>query len=511
MSHLSAVPAIVLSTLLLSSCGDDQSAAPILLDGENPDVVEEPVIGQSRNNVAAPDYLGELEFSETITVDLDPLLDESDLNRAYSGIMARDGLTVRVPIKGERGQDKAFISIDTHSGVASWTFRNLSDDTRILFDANNQAVAVLAIGCAAVDYIAEQDVTLFDMTSVLSTGRCFSAEQQVSAYGDVVLVGSYSDGTGTPYLNTTTEFHAYTFNTASLVNYPDLRLGFDGVTLSPKWPDSLFSRVGLSDDGGYLLTRQWWEGTESFGGTRRQVGSVLWNTSTGDWETLGLMADQRGCISTQKVSCKPPYSYVMSSDGMTQYAQIPTSDEINQGSGPVVQFATTTEKSGTNQPSATVVEGLESGASLSVSHTGQYLVFFAVDDTDVLRKGYTLYDDETEQYASLNRSLRACPSQDDNGNTIDETACEYTSIPGTITSNATAFSADGSTLLLKSISRSTDSLQRVVDNFLVDISNESVYTVPAPFSGDPLAMSGNGAVMLGVTGFPDYDFVIGKR
>jgi hypothetical protein len=64
---------------------------------------------------------------------------------------------------------------------------------------------------------------------------------------------------------------------------------------------------------------------------------------------------------------------------------------------------------------------------------------------------------------------------------------------------------------LRSISRSTDSQQHVVDNFIVDIDDSNVYTIPTPFSGDPLGISADGSVMLGVTGFPDYDFVIGKR
>ena len=511
MPYASAVSVIVLSTLLLSSCGGNESVAPILSDGENPDAAQEPMVGQSQVDTDNPIYLGDLEFTETMTVDLDPLLDQSDLNRAYSGVMARDGSTVRVPVKSQRGHDKAFVSINTESGEASWLFRSLGDDTRILFDANNQAIAVLAIGCGSVSYMAEQEVTLFDMTSALPEGRCFSVDQRVSANGEVVLLGSYINGTGTPYLSTTTDFHAYTFNTASLIDYPDIRLEYDGVNLTPQWPDSLFSGAGFSDDGRYLLTRQWWEGTESFGGTRRQVGAVRWDTSSGDWQVVGLMADQRGCIATQKVSCRPTYSYVMSSDGMTQYSQIPTSEEINQGSGPVVQFATITEKSVVNQPNASVVAGLESGASLSVDSSGRYLVFVANDDSDSLRKGYMLYDDQTGRYASLNRALRTCPVRDDSGNTIDESNCAYISVPGTIASNATHFSANGTTLLLSSISRSTEKLEHAVDNFLVDISDKNVFTIPEPFSGDPLGISGDGTLMLGVTGFPDYDFVIGKR
>lgn len=511
MPHVITVPAIVISSLLVVSCGGERSVAPVLLDGENPDIQGSPVIEQPQIDMIVAEFQGNLEFSSTLNVDLDPILDESDLNRAYSGIMARDGLTVRVPVKGDSGHDKAFISIDTDSGETSWMFRSVSDDTRIVFDANNRPVAVLAIGCGSVNYIAEQDITLFDMTSLMPAGRCFSAEQEISANGEVVLIGSYDEDVGTPYLSTTTQFHAYTFNTASLVDYPELTMSVDGVALSPLWPDAFFSNVGFSDDGRWLVTKQWWEGIESFGGTRRQVGAVLWDTSTGDWQTLGLMADQRNCISTQKVSCKPPYSYVMTSDGMTQYSQIPTSEEINQGAGPVVEFATTTEKTRTNQPGAMIVAGLESVTSLTVDGSGRRLVFFATADTDQLSKGYVLYDEQSGEYASLNRSLRACSSVDNDGNTIDEAECVYTSVPTTITSNATAFSADGSRLLLKSISRSSDSQQHVVDNFMVDVEDSAVYTIPLPFSGDPQGMSGDGAVMLGVTGFPEYNFVIGKR
>lgn len=511
MSHFSAVPILVLSTLLLSACGDEQLKAPIFSDGENPGSTQPVFVGQASQDRASPEFQGDLEFSTTLTVALDTVLEESDVNKAFTGIMARDGLTVRVPVEGASGQARGFILIDTISGDANWMFKDLSKDTRIIFDANNFPVAVLAIGCEPAIYTAEQDVTLTDMTSLLPGGRCFSAEQRASADGNVVIFGSYTQGAGTAYLSATTRFHAYTLNTASLVDYPDSRLGVDGVTLSPRWPDSLFTNTGFSDDGRWLLTRQWWEGTETFGGTRRQVGAVLWNTTSGDWRTLGLMADQRNCIPTRNVSCRPAYSYVMSSDGMTQYAQVPTIEEINPGAGPIVQFATITQRSATNQPGATVISGMASGTSLNVDGPGSRIVFVATNDTDTLRKGYTLYEAQSEQYISLNRALRACPTSDEDGETIAESECPYTSIPRTITSNATTFTADGSRLLLRAISRSTDAQKHVVDSFLMDIADGNVYTIPTPFSGDALAISGDGAVMLGVTGFPNYDFVIGRR
>ena len=103
MPNITAISALVFGSMLLISCGGDRSISPVLSDGENPDESEPAVIGGSQTDAVIPEFQGNLEFSSTLAVDLDPLLDESDLNRAYSGIMARDGLTVRVPVKGGSG------------------------------------------------------------------------------------------------------------------------------------------------------------------------------------------------------------------------------------------------------------------------------------------------------------------------------------------------------------------------------------------------------------------------
>ena len=513
MSNSCAVPVILMSSVFLISCSsnNDEVLAPLLADAQTPVTTEIPSVVEPFIDIEAPEFKGNLDFANTVTIELDALLDGSNLRTAYSGVMARDGLTVNVPVKDERGYNKAYIQINVGNGEAGWAFSELSDDTRILFDANNQPIAALAIGCGTVSYVSHQDLTLFDMTNLLPAGKCFTADQTVSASGEVVVVGTYADITGNPFLNTTTKFHAYSLNTASWVDYPDLRLGVDGLTLQPIWPDSLFSTSGMSDDGKWMLTRQWWEGTESFGETRRQVGAVLWNTLSGDWQTLGLIADQRSCIGTSKVSCKPPYNYVMSSDGWTQFVQVPTSERIELGSGPLVKFATNTVKTASSQPSATLVPGLLNTTSLTVDNTGSHLVFFATENSELPSKGYTLYNDVTGQFSSLNRALNTCSSVDSDDSVVAESDCLYASVPVTTTSNATTFTADGSKLLLRSISRSTDSNQQQVDDFMLDVAQGRVYTIPAPFSGDPLSVSGNGSVMLGVTGYPDYDFVIGTR
>lgn len=511
MPHVIAVSVIVLSTLLVASCGGERSTALTFSDGENP--VQRPGNGTGNPQYEAqtPEYKGDLEFSSTRTVDLSALLDGSELHSAHAAIMAHDGLTVLVRMQDEKGHAQAFIIIDTNTGEANWLFREISDDTRIVFDANNRPVAALAIRCGSVSYRAEQDITLFDMTNVIPAQRCLSSEQQVSADGNVVLLGSYDAESTNSSSNEITQFHAYSINTASLIDYPDTRLSIDGVTLSARWPDSLFTDSYFSDDGQWLLTRQWWEGIDRSGGTRRQVGSVLWDTSSGQWQTRGLMADQRHCIATQKLSCKPPYRYVMSSDGMTQYVQTPTSERINPGSGPVVEFATTTFKTGSSQVGVSRVVGLDNVASLTVDSSGEQLAFFVQDDTERVQEGYRLFDGSSGQSVSLNRSLSLCPSSAENDNKQDDTSCVHQTVPRSIASNAISFSADGSRLLLKAIARLTDSQQRLLHDFLLDIDDGNVYTIPAPFSAEPQGMSGDGSVMLGISGFPDYDFVIGRR
>jgi len=461
--------------------------------------------------IQTPEFQGDVTFTRMLSVDLDPMISAAGLNRAYTGVMARDGSSVRVDVEDDEGNVSGIISIDTETGESSWLFTDLSDDTRVLFDADNSAVAVLAIGCGELLYASSATVEPFDMSGLISTERCYSARPELSADGQVALVGTYVAGDGTPFLSASSELHAYTFNTADFLTYPDVTLAVDGLDLAPRLSASTFQNGILSDDGSLLLSQQWWEATDDSGNTVRQVGGVLWNTTTGVWTVLGSAPDERGCRDSQKVSCVPNYDYVLSSDSTTQYAHVPTSVVIDEASGPLVTFATHVDRTSTREPLSIVVDNLDNGVGLTVNNDGSQLVFYASTDTEELQQGYTFYSQTTGQFISMNQSLRACSSQDENGSDIDVSECEFTSIPATLTNNATSFTDSGDHVLFRSISRFTDDFQQSINSFLLDVDDGKMYTIPQNFSSDPDTVSGDASLLLGNTGFPDYEFLIGQR
>jgi len=455
---------------VISGCGGSESTNAVLSD----DTLDP---GDSAF-IQVPAFQGDVPFARILSIDLDPMISAAGLDRAYSGIMAQDGNSVIVNVEDNGGNVSGVIRIDTESGEASWMFTDMSEDTRVLFDADNTAVAVLAVGCGELFYASEQGIEPTDMSGIIPSGRCYSARPILSADGSVALIGTYEAGDGTPFISASAELHAYTFNTADLKTYPDVSMTVNDADLNPRLLATTFQNGDFSDDGSLLLSQQWWEGSDDAGNTIRQVGGVLWNTSTGAWSILGSAPDERGCRDTQKVSCVPDYDYVLSSDSTTQYAHVPTASVINEGVGPIVDFATFVDRTSTTEPLSTVVENLDNGDGLTVNNDGSQLVFFASTDTDELEQGYTFYNLPTGQFISLNRSLRACFVQDENGNVVDPSDCEYTSVPATLTSNATSFTANGDHVLFRSISRFTDDFQQASNGFLLDVDNAAMYTIP---------------------------------
>ncbi len=497
---------VVISSLLLgviSGCGGSESNNAVLSD----DTLDP---GASAF-VQVPAFQGDVPFTRVLSIDLDPMISAAGLDRAYSGIMARDGESVIVNVEDNGGNVSGIIRMDTQSGEASWMFTDMSEDTRVLFDADNTPVAVLAVGCGDLSYASAQGIEPTDMSGIIPTGRCYSARPLVSADGSVALIGTYEAGDGTPFLSASAELHAYTFNTADLKTYPDVSMTVNEIDLAPRLLATTFQNGDFSDNGSLLLSQQWWEGSDDRGNVIRQVGGVLWDTSSGSWSVLGSAPDERGCRDTQKVSCVPDYDYVLSPDSTTQYAHVPTASIINEGVGPIVDFATFVNRTSTREPLSVVVENLDNGDGLTVNRDGSQLVFFASTDTNELEQGYTFYNQSTGQFISLNRSLRACFVQDENGNIIDPSDCEYTSVPATLTSNATSFSASGDHVLFRAISRFTADFRQASNGFLLDVNNAAMYTIPQDFSSDPDTLSGDANLLLGNTGFPDYDFLIGER
>jgi len=475
IDRFSLVPALCMAVMFVSACSDGSSEGQSFVNNESP-VLQD----QQAAALSIPEYGGELVFQNMMTIDLDTIIEEAGLKRVGARQMARDGQSIIVEAESDSGDVAGILKIDTESGQFAWLIDELSPETRVLFDADNNAVAVLGIGCGMVTFNVLEGPTPTDLSGILNDGECFSARPRVSADGTVALFSSYEQGNGTPYLSATATFHAYTFDTANLVTYPDVSVTIDEITFAPQLIASTFRDSELSNDGTLLFTPQWWEGSNETGGTFRQVGGVLWNTQTGEWQTRARVSDTRNCVATQKVSCLPPYSYVQSTESKILYSQLPDDQEINPGSGPVAVYGSTLET-------------------------------YASTETDKLTEGYTLYSGESDQFVSLNRSLRACPTSDEQGESIAEADCDHTSIPVASTSNPLGFTADGSHALFRIISRFTDDFEQAVDSFILDVDQAAMFSMPENFEADPTAISADGSVFMGMTGYPDYDILIGTR
>ena len=138
-------------------------------------------------------------------------------------------------------------------------------------------------------------------------------------------------------------------------------------------------------------------------------------------------------------------------------------------------------------------------------------MFFAGSYDDNVTEGYTLYQRSSSKLMSLNRALNACSLTDEDGNEVDESACQYTSVPGAITSQAEHYTADGQHVLFRRISRFTAELEQAVDQFLLDVEDAAMYSLPEYFGERSEWINGDASVLLGVSEYPEYDLLIGRR
>ena len=463
----------------------------------------------------APDYRGELVFDSTLQVDLDPMIAESGLDRADNYWLSRDGKTIRVDMVDENSYIAAYAQVYTATGAASWLATDIGKNTRMLFDAENTPVAVMAIACETVSYTPMFNDSLPDLSTLAPAGQCISNDPILSADGNVVLFSTYDPETLDPYDTTASStMHAYTLDSASLVDYPDISLEVDGVAYSPRLSavkSDRLDRYGFSDDGQQLLSQQWWEGLDSNGDVVRQVGAVLWNTVTGDWLIRGLTEDPRDCsFMNNRYDCLPPYSYVLSNDGNKQYFEIPGSaileDFIYEE-----EFKTSISQALSGSETELPVEDTGTITSLSTNTDGDQIVFFAGPDSTSLLPGPTIYQSSSDTFTSLNRALRACPLTDEEGNDVDESDCQYTTGITGASSDAGLYTADGQHLLLRNIARYDAETNQAVDNFLLDVDTGEMYSLPESYGDNYQWINGDASVILGTTYLPEVDILIGRR
>ncbi|MGQ7842880.1 hypothetical protein ACUNV4_00280 [Granulosicoccus sp. 3-233] len=496
-------PLILTTQLLACSSSDDATSLPA---DDDDDPIEPPVVLQ------IPEYSGELTFASTLQVDLDSMISEAGLNRVDGYQVSRDGSNIRADVLDEDSEIAAIALIDTVSGEASWLLTDIGKNTQVVFDADNSPVAVIGLSCATVSYNATFSDSLFDLSPLSPTGRCIYKGTEQSADGNVVLFNTYDPQDLSQYdTPNSTTLHAYTLDSANLVDYPDTSIEVDGVVLSPRLSGISYQGYELSDDGQLLFSQQWWEGTDADGGTLRQVGATLWNTRTNEWWVRGLAEDSRGCTITDKVNCLPPYSYTLSADGTRQYSEIPVGERFSDRP-PWENFDSSVELAMTGLTIAFPLQDINNVQSMITNDNGDQLVLFSGSyGSSEATGGYYLYQRSSDSLLSLNRALRACSLTDGDGNELDESTCEYTSVPGAITSEAEYYTADGQHVLFRSISRFTDDRIQAVDNFLLDVEDAAMYSLPEYYGERSAWISGDGSVVMGVSDFPEYDVLIGRR
>ena len=496
-------PLILTTQLIACSSSDDPASQPADDDDEP---IEPPVVLQT------PDYRGELTFADTLQVDLDPMITEAGLNRVFDYQVSRDGKTIRADVLNDDSEIAAIALIDTLTGEASWLVTDIGKNTQLVFDAQNSPVAVIGLSCATVSYNATFSDSLFDMSSLSPADRCIYKGTDQSADGNVVLFNTYDPLDLNQYgVPNSTTLHAYTLDSANLVDYPDTSIEVGGTVLSPRMSAINYERYEFSDDGQLLFSQQWWHGTDTNGDTVRQAGATLWNTATNEWVVRGQAEDARGCTATEKVNCLPPYSYTLSAEGNRQYSEIPVGERV-ANRPPWENFDSSVELSLTGSEIAFPLGGIDNVQSMITNKDGDQLVYFAGSyGSSESTAGYYLYQRSSDKRISLNRALRGCPLTDEDGNDVDESACKYTSVPGAITGKAEYYTADGQHVLFRSISRFTDDREQSVDNFLLDVEDAAVYSLPE-FYGDRSAwISGDASVVMGLSDYPEYDVLIGRR
>ena len=512
------ITSFAMLVLALAACSSSENSSDTPSDtpsgntsdiGDDDSSNDQPVV----EKLATPVNQGELQFSDVLTVSLQSFLDEAGLRsvNAYP-TLARDGKTVRIAVNDDTGATTAIASMNTSTGDLAWLATDLSPKTRIMFDANNNPVAAIGIACQPVVYTPLFNTAVMSINSVIAGSRCISVSPRVSANGNVLVFSTYDPQLGTEFLAPDQVQYAYTLDTANLVELPVTELNSNGINLSAKPLGRYNQERQLSDDGLHYLNKAWWEGTNETGDTVRQVGAVLWDTSTGALQTRGLNADLRGCNPTSKVSCVPPYSYVMSLDGSVQYSQVPTENLIEPANGsPFTTFSTFVEQTGIHSATPVTLPEIKDVIPVATNHDGSVLLLHALRASDAMPEGFNLYQPETNTHVSLNRALNACPETDDAGNPIDAADCEYTSVPVSITNDGESFTADGNGLILRSVSSHTSNFDQKVESFILDMDSGSLYSFPKNYSSNIERISADASVFLGQSNFPNYDLLIGKR
>ena len=247
------------------------------------------------------------------------------------------------------------------------------------------------------------------------------------------------------------------------------------------------------------------------GAAVRTAGAVLWDTAAGTWQPRGARADLRGCTPTDRVSCVPPYAYAMSYDGDVQYAEVPTDRPYDAEGAYFRPFVTVVERARTDAPAPETLPELENATGLVTNRDGSLLLVDNLRASDAVPEGFKLYRPDTGEHVSLNRALNACPDADEAGAAVPAEDCRFTSVPRSITNDPATFTAEGTSVIIRSVSRIDGNFEQEVEAMLIDVDTGATWSMPRNLSSDPASIGADASVFLGTGDAPGYDLLIGRR
>ncbi len=132
------------------------------------------------------------------------------------------------------------------------------------------------------------------------------------------------------------------------------------------------------------------QATNANGEPVRQVGAVLWDTTTGEWQVRGQAADLRDCTPNQKNQCTPPYFYAMSNDGKKQFYSYPTTELLDNGQQPI-RYKPIVATANTGSPTCIQISGTGNVRTLDTNADGDLLLINIVDGSYEVDAGYAIY------------------------------------------------------------------------------------------------------------------------
>ena len=433
--------ALIALSVLLTSCGGSSPSSinsPLDDDSTNP---VSPEVSQVASTIV---YKGMLPIAEELDVDIAQMLEEADYGNPFLESVFRDGSNFLVSVQSNTStSNRAYIRIDTGTGIASWVLTDVSVFTAIFFDESNKAFSAGSSACSDINFTDVANDAPIIFNDLIPTDRCLGNFVH-SKNGNVVIYDTWNrEPVVNGIVNYDNQFFAYHLNTAQVNQYPDTSIISGGIRLQPAIP--LFSGFRsfplISYDGTQVHSKQWWGLNEFESDDQDKIGGVIWNTQTNEWKTVGLANGDRTWCGNDLTNCVQPFNYLPSANGQVTYSQIPNgvivdSDKYGYYHGSVIS------RSELNTSNEVQVNRLENVVITSVNHDGQLLAFHASEASDDLTHGLNVYDHSTDNIIPIESAIADCTSQ---RIAIGERRCD-----DTIVNNIrnVYFSDDGSHLLI---------------------------------------------------------------